>query len=149
MPGFCNVEITTMNNNIHHNGQIERIENNTIYVRIIQESACSGCHAKGMCGAAESKEKIIEIPDRSGQFEPGEVVAICGKTSLGLQAVLLAFVVPVIIVLAALIIGQTFQLDEALAALAGLLFLVPYYCVLYALRKKLKKHFIFTLKKLN
>ncbi len=138
-----------MSSNIHHNGRVERIENNIVYIRIIQESACSGCHAKGMCGAADSKEKIIEIPDWSGEFQANEIVEINGKSSLGLEAVLLAFIIPILIVLAALITGNVFHWDETLCGLAGLLLLIPYYCILYALREKLKRRFIFTLKKLN
>ena len=115
MPRFCNVEITNMSESINHNGIIEKIDGGTVYVRIIQQSACSGCHAKSMCTASESKEKIIEVPDNSGKFHINEEVQLCGQSSLGLQAVLL----------------------------------VPYYCILYFLRDKLKMRFIFTLKKLN
>ena len=141
MPRFCNVEITNMSESINHNGIIEKIDGGTVYVRIIQQSACSGCHAKSMCTASESKEKIIEVPD--------EEVQLCGQSSLGLQAVLLAFVFPLIIVFAAIVTGTSMQWEETTSGLTGLLLLVPYYCILYFLRDKLKKRFIFTLKKLN
>ena len=141
MPRFCNVEITNMSESINHNGIIEKIDGGTVYVRIIQQSACSGCHAKSMCTASESKEKIIEVPDNSGKFHINEEVQLCGQSSLGLQAVLLAFVFPLIIVFAAIV--------TTTSGLTGLLLLVPYYCILYFLRDKLKKRFIFTLKKLN
>ena len=118
MPRFCNVEITNMSESINHNGIIEKIDGGTVYVRIIQQSACSGCHAKSMC-------------------------------TLGLQAVLLAFVFPLIIVFAAIVTGTSMQWEETTSGLTGLLLLVPYYCILYFLRDKLKKRFIFTLKKLN
>ena len=117
MPRFCNVEITNMSESINHNGIIEKIDGGTVYVRIIQQSACSGCHAKSMCTASESKEKIIEVP--------------------------------VIIVFAAIVTGTSMQWEETTSGLTGLLLLVPYYCILYFLRDKLKKRFIFTLKKLN
>ena len=149
MPRFCNVEITNMSERINHNGVIEKIDGGTVYVRIIQQSACSGCHAKSMCTASESKEKIIEVPDNSGKFHINEEVQLCGQSSLGLQAVLLAFVFPLIIVFAAIVTGTSMQWEETTSGLTGLLLLVPYYCILYFLRDKLKKRFIFTLKKLN
>ncbi len=149
MPRFCNVEITNMSESINHNGRIEKIEGNAIFVRIIQQSACSGCHAQGMCGASEKKEKIIEVNDNSGKYHVNEEVTICGQSSLGLQAVLLAFVLPVILVVAAIVAGNYLQWDETTSGLTGLLLLVPYYCILYFLREKLKRKFIFTLKKLN
>lgn len=149
MPWFCNVEITNMSESINHNGRVEKIEGNAIFVRIIQQSACSGCHAQGMCGASEKKEKIIEVIDNSGSYHVNEEVMICGRSSLGLQAVLLAFILPLIIVVAAIVAGSYLQWSETTSGLTGLLLLVPYYCILYFIREKLKRKFIFTLKKLN
>ncbi len=149
MPRFCNVEITNMSESINHNGVIEKIDGGTVYVRIIQQSACSGCHAKSMCTASESKAKVIEVPDNSGKLHVNEEVQLCGRSSLGLQAVLLAFIFPLIIVFATIVTGTSMQWEETTCGLTGLLLLVPYYCILYFLRDKLKKRFIFTLKKLN
>lgn len=149
MPRFCNVEITNMSESINHNGRIEKIEGDTVFVRIIQQSACSGCHAQGMCSASEQKVKIIEVNDNSGKYRVNEEVMLCGRSSLGLQAVLLAFVIPIILVVAAIVAGTYMQWDETTSGLTGLLLLVPYYCILYLLREKLKRKFIFTLKKLN
>lgn len=149
MPRFCNVEITNMSEHINHNGRIEKIEGSAIFVRIIQQSACSGCHAQGMCGASEKKEKIIEVNDNSGKFHVNEEVMLCGQSSLGLLAVLLAFVIPIILVVVAIGVGDYLQWDETTSGLIGLLLLVPYYCLLYLLRERLKRKFIFTLKKLN
>lgn len=149
MPRFCNVEITNMSESINHNGRIEKIEGDTVFVRIIQQSACSGCHAQGMCSASEQKVKIIEVNDNSGKYRVNEEVMLCGRSSLGLQAVLLAFVIPIILVVAAIVAGTYMQWNETTSGLTGLLLLVPYYCILYLLREKLKRKFIFTLKKLN
>lgn len=149
MPLFCNVEFTIMSESINHKGIVEKIDGGSVYVRIIQQSACSGCHAQNMCGASESKVKIIEIPDNTGNYRLNEEVEIQGRSSLGLQAVLLAFVFPLIIVVVAIIAGTDMQWEETTSGLTGLLLLVPYYCILYFLREKLKRRFIFTLKKLN
>lgn len=150
MPWFCNVEITNMSESINHTGRIEKIEGDTILVKIIQQSACSGCHARGMCIASDQKEKIIEVNDpEPSKYHVGEEVMISGRSSLGLQAVLLAFVLPLILVVAAIAAGTYMKWDETTSGLAGLFLLVPYYCILYLLREKLKRKFIFTLKKLN
>lgn len=149
MPPFCNVEITNMSESINHTGIIEKIEGNTVFVRIIQQSACSGCHAQSMCSASETKEKIIEVLDYSEKFRIKEEVMLCGKSSLGLQAVLLAFILPLILVVIAIATGARMQWEDTTSGLTGLLFLILYYCILFLLRDKLKKRFIFTLKKLN
>lgn len=138
-----------MSESIHHTGIVERIDKDTVYVRIVQQSACSGCHAQSMCTASEKKDKIIEIPDNSGRFQPNEKVMICGQNSLGLQAVLLAFVLPLVIVVLTIVIGTILNWDETTSGLTGLLLLLPYYYVLYLVRDKLKRRFIFTLKKLK
>lgn len=133
-----------------HSGRVERIEDHRVLVRIIQRSACAGCHAKSMCSSAESKEKIIEAyVSNPGMFHINEEVELCSKSSLGLEAVLLAFVIPSIIIIASVVVGTTLQWSETIVGLVGLLLLVPYYLVLYFLRNKLKRKFIFTLKKLN
>lgn len=139
-----------MSENINHNGRIEKIENGKIFVRITQRSACSLCHAKGMCGAADSKEKIIEVSDTDpGRFQVGEEVALCGKSSLAMQAVLLAFVLPMAVVIVAVATGSSLGWSEEATGLTGILLLVPYYSILYFFRERLKRKFIFTLKKLN
>ena len=112
-----------MSESINHNGVIEKIDGGTVYVRIIQQSACSGCHAKSMCTASESKAKVIEVPDNSGKFHVNEEVQLCGRSSLGLQAVLLAFIFPLIIVFATIVTGTSMQWEETTCGLTGLLLL--------------------------
>lgn len=138
-----------MSESISHIGVIERIEGGIVQVKIVQQSACSECHAQSMCCASESKDKTIDIPDSSGIFQVGENVMICGQSSMGLLAVLLAFVIPIIIVVTAIALGTNRQWDETVTGLSGLLLLIPYYYILYLLRNNLKKRFVFTLKKLN
>jgi len=45
---------------IIHPGIIERISGEKVFVRILSQSACSACHAKGACSVADAEEKIIE-----------------------------------------------------------------------------------------
>lgn len=136
-----------MGDTISHNGVIERIEGNTVYVKIIQQSACAGCHAKSMCMAADSKEKIVEVTDRSGLFRVDEPVLVCGQALMGLRAVLLAFVLPLCFVVAVIVAGSVAGWKDSVSALAGLAVLVPYYLILYFFRDKLKNIFIFTIEK--
>lgn len=138
-----------MSKRIYHDGIVEKIDGNSIFVRIIQQSACSGCHAQALCTASEKKDKIIEITDTPGAYRPGEKVRICGRSSLGLQAVFLAFVVPLILIVVALITGNHRQWTDTASATTCLILLGAYYGLLYLLRDKLGKRFTFTLEKLN
>lgn len=139
-----------MSESIYHDGIVEKIDGNSVFVRIVQQSACSGCHAQALCTASEKKDKTIEITDSAaGAYQPGEKVKICGKSSLGLQAVLWAFVVPLAVILAALVTAHELQWRDTAAAATCLILLSAYYGLLYLLRDKLKKRFTFTLEKLN
>lgn len=152
MSRFCKIELTngvTMSETIHHIGIVARISQEAVFVRITQRSACSGCHAKSMCSASEQKKQIIEIPDHTGQYAVGEEVEVCGQTNLGMEAVVLAFVIPLILVVAGVAGGIYLGCDESVSGLISLLILVPYYGALYLFRDRLKKRFVFTVRKLN
>ena len=133
---------------IKHRGRVESVNGSHIVVRIIQTSACSACSIKGHCNASESKEKLIDVYKANASYQVGEEVVLCGTTSKGMQAVLLAFGVPLLILLLALAISMHLTNDDALiSSLVGLLSIVPYYLVIYFCKDKLKKTFSFTIEK--
>ena len=138
-----------MHKNVLHPGIVERVDTNRVFVRITQYSACAGCHAKSACTLSDKKEKLVEIEDASGDYHPGEEVVIIGQSSMGMEAVLWAFAVPVILMLIAVVAGVFAGWEETASGALGVLVLIPYYIVLYVLRDKLKKRFVFNLKKLK
>ena len=138
-----------MHKNVLHPGIVERVDTNRVFVRITQYSACAGCHAKSACTLSDKKEKLVEIEDASGDYHPGEEVVIIGQSSMGMEAVLWAFAVPVILMLIAVVAGVSAGWEETASGAFGVLVLIPYYIVLYVLRDKLKKRFVFNLKKLK
>lgn len=135
---------------IEHVGIIEKIKDNQVTVRILQQSACSGCHARNACMVADSKEKWVEITDFSGRFNKNERVIIEGKESMGYKAVFGAFVLPVVLLISTLIFTLSlWNFSETEAAISAITALVPYYLVLYLLRKKMASSFQFSIKKMN
>lgn len=135
---------------IEHKGIIEKISGNQITVRIIQKSACSACHAKGACMAADSKEKLVNVSDSSGLYYEKELVVIEGKESIGYKAVLLAFAIPLIILITSLISTSIYlDFNETKAALFSIISLAPYYFILYLFRNKMANSFKFSIKKTN
>ena len=138
-----------MGKTIDHTGIIEKIKGDLIFVRILQESACAGCHAKGMCSASEKKEKQIEVTCKNAaDYRINEKVIVSAELSLGMKAVLLAFVFPLILVVASLVAGHAFHWSDSTSGTVGLAVLIPYYILLYYFRERIKKKFVFTLKKL-
>ena len=133
---------------IEHEGVIEDIRGNHIKVRILQQSACSACHARGACMASDSREKIVDVTDSTGRFMPHEHVIIEGKQSMGLKAVLWAFVVPSLILILVLSLATSvWSCGEIEAAGISILGLIPYYAVLHLLRNRMADSFRFTIKK--
>lgn len=138
-----------MKDNVNHCGVIKGITGNTIFVQITQQSACAECHARSMCTTADKKDKIIEVPDYSGTFHVNEEVVVCGESSLGLQAVAIAFVIPLILVFITVIAGKLNGWGDPLSATVALAGVAVNYGILYLLRDKLKKRFVFTIKKME
>ena len=135
-----------MSDKISHSGIIESLSDHKAQVRIVQSSACSSCKVASYCTSAESKEKVIDVMVVSPEkFTVGQNVTIVGASSIGAKAVILAFVVPTVILLAAIIICLALGTEEYVAALVGIATLVPYYIILYAFRNRLEKMLIFYL----
>ena len=133
---------------IKHRGVVEKVEGAHVTVRIIQTSACAACSAKGLCNASESKEKQIDVYETNPSYQIGEEVVLCGTTSMGMRAVLLAFGVPLLIVMIALGLSMKLTDDDALLSSAiAVLSVVPYYIVIYACKEKLNRTFSFTIEK--
>jgi sigma-E factor negative regulatory protein RseC len=137
-----------MANTIQHYGDIESIVGDHITVKIVQTSACSGCSVKGHCSAAESKEKTVDIySPLASSYDVGERVIVVGAASLGMKAVLLAFVIPFLVLVVTLFVCMSLTGgDELLSSLISFLLLVPYYFAVWAMRDKMKKKFSFTIK---
>ena len=133
--------------NIKHLGIVENINGSRLKVKIVQSSACSACSVKGHCSASETKEKIIDVYNKNNvPCQVGERVMIVGTTSMGMKAVLLAFVLPFIVLLLALIISLKLTGgDETVSALVSLGTLVPYYLIIYICRNRLSRSFMFIL----
>ncbi len=135
-----------MTNTIQHQGIVEKIEGAHIRVRIIQTTACAACSAKGFCSSSESKEKLIDVVDQHNRYELGQSVLLEGQTSMGLKAVLLAFVIPFVWLILALFLFMQLWGNELYAAVLALISLIPYYGILWALKNRLKHEFTFKIK---
>jgi sigma-E factor negative regulatory protein RseC len=139
-----------MTNIIEHRGTVENINGSHIQVRIVQTSACSTCSIKGHCNASESKEKLIDVYDQNAtDFHIGQNVMVMGTTSMGMQAVILAFGVPFIVLFITLYTTMQITDNELFSALVGLSSLIPYYIILYINKGRLRKKFSFDIKPIN
>ncbi len=125
---------------IKHQGVIETIEGSHIQVRILQTSACASCSIKGHCTSVDVDEKLIDIHTSDAHtYQVGESVWVMGALSMGMKAVLLAFVLPLVILVAALFILMNVLEDELLAVAGSIVCLSVYYILLRLLFKSVWK----------
>ncbi len=127
---------------VSHEGIVTKITDTEIQVKIIAQSACAACHVKSACTVSDQEEKYLTVPRPEGQeihlFQKVKVVMAVGQ---GNRAAILAYLIPIILLLAVLFLCLGLGLGEGLSALISILALIPYYIVLYSQREKLKRRF--------
>ncbi len=119
-------------------------EGSQVRVQITQTSACAACHAKGMCTAAESREKVIDATTTDLTLQTGDAVRVLVQEHMGWKAVLLAYFLPFVLLIIAVVIGGLYTKNEAWIGLIGIGTVMLYYAGLYAFRKRVTKQFAFT-----
>jgi sigma-E factor negative regulatory protein RseC len=130
---------------IEHEGIVEQADRNHVKVRILNQSACAACHAKGVCSAADMQEKLIDAScDR--EYAPGDRVFLTGESKLGLRAAWWAYILPLILMVITLFITHTLTNSENLAGLLSLAVLVPYYFIIKLFHSQFLKTFSFSIK---
>ena len=131
-----------MEDAIRHTGIVERVEGNMATVRIVQTSACAGCHAAKMCMASESRDKRIDAR-MTRPVAVGDEVQVVVREELGWLAVLLAYVIPFLLLVAAVAGLGRIGWSEAKAGTGALVSVAIYYVILRLFRDKLQKRFTF------
>ena len=133
---------------VSHKGMIVSVGKDKVSVRIVSESACSACHAAGLCGAAESKKKIVDVPvygDRS--YSIGQEVEVCLARKMGLKAVLLSYVFPLVILLILVLSLSYIGFGELASGLVSIGGIAVYYLILYLCRNHLAEGYVFYIRK--
>lgn len=139
-----------MSNNITHEGVVVKVEGQRVTVQFVQNSACSGCHAKTLCssGTSDSAKREVIANSFGVPYEVGDYVRVVVTSGLAWKAVLLAFVVPMILALISLFGVVGFTGSELKGCLATLALLAVYYLVVWMQRDRLERKTEFTLERL-
>ena len=133
---------------ISHEGIVTKITDDELEIKILAQSACAACHAKSACGMGEQAEKTLTVPRPKGQdFALMQKVNV--KMAIGQcnKAAILAYLIPILLLLAVLFVCLGLGLNEGLSALIAIVALIPYYIILYLKRDKLKKKFLYIIEK--
>jgi len=133
---------------ISHKGIVRETGSGKALVEILSQSACSSCHAAGLCSASEAVKKMVEVTT----FTPcqvGQEVEVVLKRSMGMKAVLLAYVVPLFILLILVVSLSYTNVHELVAGAVGIAGVALWYLVLLLFKNKLRGEYVFYIKENN
>ena len=138
----------SMDELIRHEGIVLSINGEKAHVQIVQTSACSACKARSMCMSSESQSKEMDAI----MLEPmkiGDKVEVEVRERLAWKAVLLAYILPFIVMLAIIaILDFATDWSEAVVGTLSLCGIALYYIGLSVFRNRLQKQFSFTARKM-
>lgn len=139
---------------IKHDGIVIAVNSDgTVRVRIVQTSACASCKAKAICASAESKEKeilalFVGEEAKRRDIKLGDEVVVMVQQKMGWKAILLAYMLPFLVMMAVVAIGNgLLGIREEIIGTAALCAMGVYYIVLGFFKDKIQKDFSFTARK--
>ncbi len=136
-----------MKKELYHDGKIIEITPEFTSVEIISSSACSQCHAKGLCGFSEEESKVVMVPTSPyTERKVGDTVTLALKQTMGLKAVWISYVIPLIILMILVLSLSSVIDNEVWTGLTAIGGVALYYLVIWLLRDKLKNEFVFYIK---
>jgi positive regulator of sigma E activity len=98
---------------------------------------------------SESTEKIIDVKvDSEEMFMVGEEVMVAVHRKVGLWAVAVAYVAPLVVLVAVLAVASAVGLNENIAALGSLGGVAVYYLLLWAFGGRVTQKVSFTISKI-
>ena len=88
---------------IEHKGVVRSVEQGVVRVAIVVNEACGSCASRKACSMGQSEKREITVYTADAcNYTVGEQVEVGAKQSLGVVAVLLCYVVPLVVLVASL-----------------------------------------------
>lgn len=135
---------------IRHPGTVTEVTPEFITVEFVTESACAGCHARGVCGAADAREGSIQVRNRLGcDYAVGDEVFIVLRQYLGMKAVGICYGIPLVILVVLLLSLQTIVESEVVQGVVCLSFIALYYFGIWLFRNRIEKSYEFVIESRN
>ena len=125
-------------------GRILEITPDFTTVQIVVSSACSSCHAKGLCGMSEEEDKVIMVPtDPYAEYNAGDEVKVKTKMTMGLKAVWISYVIPLAVLMILILSLHSVIGNDLLTGLAAIGGVALYYFCVWLFRERLQNEFVF------
>jgi sigma-E factor negative regulatory protein RseC len=137
-----------MKDELSHEGIVREVGPKITRVAIEAKSACASCHAAGLCASLDATTKDIEVSTALNPgYQEGDKVEVVLGTSMGAKAVLLAYVVPLFILLILVVSLSYTSIHELLIGAIGLGGMAIWYGVVYLFRDRLSREYVFYLRR--
>ena len=134
---------------IEHKGTVALVGRNFVRVDIEVMEACGSCASRKACAMGQgTTREIMVYTDEASTYSIGEVVKVSAKQSLGVVAVLLCYVAPLLVLLVTMAVAKLLGCSDGLLAFIGLGSLVLYFAILALMKDKISNKVIFTINKL-
>ena len=129
---------------------VKEVQDTYIIAEIVIQSACAACHAKGACGVSERKQEKLKIDLPNPEiFTVGEIVSVEMKQTLGMKAVIIAYLLPFVVLASGLFVTYALTKQELISVGVAFGLTAIYYFIISKLKDKFEKEFVFTVKKID
>lgn len=132
---------------IRQSATVIRVDASEIEVEVCRPDACAACKAKSVCSEGGGQGKRMTLLNDGQGYRVGEQITLVMRRSSGLKAVVIAYLVPVFLIVAVLLIFQATHLNETLSALLTLAILGLYFLVIRLLGGRIKRELTIEIEK--
>ena len=135
-----------MKTTLQHKGVVHSIAESTVVVSVKSESACAGCHAKGICGESGA-ERVIRVmtPDASEYRTGDRVVVALKRQSMAMSSVVWGYILPLVVLLVVLFGSVALGFSDGISAVVSIVAVAIYYAGLYLARRVFERKIEFTI----
>lgn len=139
-----------MKNPIRHDGIVEATRPGHVLVRIVQASACAACRVAAHCATAEAAEKVVDVAVAdASRWQAGQQVVVATEGTMAGRALLIAFGLPLALMLVVLGVAVAAGCGEGATALLMVGVLVPYYIFVWLCRHRIARTIAFRIEDTN
>ena len=119
-----------------HLGVVRGHENRKWQIVLANPDGCAVCH-RGLCFDGKN-EKMVEVPERNHELQLGQSVWVRVAEETGWRAIFIFYAMPFLLMLSTLLLVMSLGLSEGLSGVLSLVVLVPYFSMLWLMRKQVQ-----------
>jgi len=133
---------------IRHQGIITKIDNDNVYVQLLDNVHCQSCDLKSHCSSV-SDDNLLKINVKNEIYKIQENVQVIIGNHTGFKAVFFGYILPFAVMMTVLLLSNMTSMSEWQSGLFALVFVAVYYGLLFVFKQKMASQFQIKIKKNN